>query len=73
MATDSRDIREELRELGQERNRIVADELDLAPRIEDALARARESGEVSVSEAARLLGLHRTTLYRVYRPRRRPT
>lgn len=68
MATDSRDIREELRLLGQERERLVAQETDLAPRIEDALERAQ--GEVSVSEAARLLGLHRTTLYRVYRPRR---
>jgi transcriptional regulator of acetoin/glycerol metabolism len=74
MATDARDIRAQLRGktiheqlelLGRERQDLVARETDLAPIIEDVLARAQ--GEVSVTEAAQLLGLHRTTLYRVYR------
>lgn len=60
------DIREELRQLGERRNQHEGDGTDLAADISDALMRAQ--GVVSRAEAARLIGIHRTTLYRVYLP-----
>jgi transcriptional regulator of acetoin/glycerol metabolism len=64
MATDSSDIREELDALGERRKAHDEAGGDLTDDINAALGRAR--GKVSMAEAARRLGLHRTTLYRVY-------
>lgn len=61
------DLRAELRALGRRRKSLTKQDAELAVQISDALARAE--GEISKAEAADLLGLHRTTLYRVYRPR----
>ena len=61
---DSVDIREELRLLGERRRSHEGDGETLAADITAALLRAE--GEVSRAEAARLIGIHRTTLYRVY-------
>lgn len=66
MATD--DIRAELRALGRRRAQQVERDAELSTQIRDALARAE--GQITRTEAADLLGLHRTTLYRVYRPER---
>lgn len=67
MATDSEpDIRAQLRALGRRRAQQEQRDIELSSEIRDALARAE--GHVSKAEAADLLGLHRTTLYRVYRP-----
>lgn len=62
------DIRIELRALGKRREAQEQRDNELGAAIRDALARAE--GKVSKAEAADLLGLHRTTLYRVYRPER---
>lgn len=66
MGTVSDDIRAELAALGERRVRIDSDESELASEVERALKRAY--GVVPVSEAARLLQMHRTTVYRVYHP-----
>lgn len=60
------DIREELRALGERRKVAAKDESKLAADTERVLRRAY--GKVTVSEAANLLGIHRTTVYRVYHP-----
>lgn len=60
------DIREELRALGERRKVVAKDESKLASDVERVLRRAY--GKVPVSEAADLLGIHRTTVYRVYHP-----
>ena len=63
---ESVDVRDRLRSLGERRAQLNSDGSSLASEISDALAAA--DGIVSMSEAARLLGVHRTTLYRVYLP-----
>lgn len=68
MGMDSPDFRAELRALGRRRAVQEEREHELSSDIRDALARAE--GHISKAEAADLLGLHRTTLYRVYRPER---
>jgi hypothetical protein len=60
------DIRDELKALGERRVQIHCDEKELAGEVEDVLKRAY--GLVTVAEAARLLKMHRTTVYRVYHP-----
>jgi transcriptional regulator of acetoin/glycerol metabolism len=50
--------------LGQRRKKIAQQEEALAGEIDRTLKRAH--GKVSVSRAAELLGVHRTTLYRVH-------
>lgn len=65
MATDSADARTALAQLGQRRKDHEEGGEELAGEIQAALMRAMSEG-VSKSEAARLLGVHRTTLYRVY-------
>lgn len=67
MATDSAestDIRARLKELGERRKRNEAEDSAITEEIKSALADAE--GEVSRTEAADLLQIHRTTLYRVY-------
>lgn len=58
------DVRERLRSLGERRARLTEDESSLAVEISDALRDAE--GLIPRAEAARLIGVHRTTLYRVY-------
>jgi AcrR family transcriptional regulator len=60
------DPRIELRALGKRRAKIQGDSEKLTGDIEVALRRAY--GNVTVAEAAKLLGVHRTTIYRVYAP-----
>lgn len=62
----SPDIREELKALGERRKANEADEAEIAKDVTRALKRAY--GKVTVAEAAKLLGIHRTTVYRVYHP-----
>lgn len=65
MATDSaEDIRARLAELGERRVAHDREDAELATEIRKALKDSR--GVVSKSEAADLLRIHRTTLYRVY-------
>lgn len=64
--SEATEIRSELRRLGSRRATQEKREAELSDDIEAALRRAY--GVVSISEAARLLGLHRTSIYRVYRP-----
>ncbi len=67
MATASPDeVREALRLLGERRGQDEAGRATLTKEINTALARIERAG-ISKSEAARLLGVHRTTLYRVYK------
>lgn len=61
------DIREELAELGRRRQQQKDEDKELAEEVKVALRRAASS-TVSIAEAARLLGIHRTTVYRVYHP-----
>lgn len=66
MATaTSTDLRRRLRALGMRRARQGEAEARLTEDIRHALAEA--DGQISVSEQANLLRLHRTTLYRVYK------
>jgi transcriptional regulator of acetoin/glycerol metabolism len=66
MATaGSTDVRRRLRALGVRRARQEEAEARLIEDIRNALADA--DGQISVSEQANLLKLHRTTLYRVYK------
>jgi transcriptional regulator of acetoin/glycerol metabolism len=62
----SDELRAELARLGARRKRLETAQDTLADDVRDALGRAY--GKVSVAEAARLLHLHRTTVYRVYEP-----
>lgn len=65
MATDSVDaLRARLAELGERRAAQDAQDEELSREIKLALRDAR--GKVSKTEAADLLRIHRTTLYRVY-------
>lgn len=65
MATDSpEDIRTRLSNLGDRRVAHDQEDAELAREIKSALRDAR--GVVSKTEAADLLRIHRTTLYRVY-------
>lgn len=67
MADSSSDrLRAELARLGVRREQLGEDQAQLADDVRDVLKRAY--GKVSVAEAARLLHLHRTTVYRVYEP-----
>lgn len=60
------EIRARLKKLGARRVKQQADDERLAADVQEALDAAY--GKVPVAEAARLLGLHRTTVYRVYEP-----
>lgn len=66
VAKDEKEIRARLKRLGARRERQMEHETALATEVEDALREAY--GVISVAEAARILKLHRTTVYRVYRP-----
>lgn len=66
MATALSDIRTELAALGERREAQDASDAQLAKEVERTLRRAY--GKVPVAEAARLLRMHRTTVYRVYHP-----
>jgi DNA anti-recombination protein RmuC len=65
MATDSADIREKLAALGQRRAQLDSDDKDLMDEVRAALAEAKQQ-HIPKAEAARLLQMHRTTIYRVY-------
>lgn len=58
------DIRDKLDRLGRERAEVTERDIELHDDIARALREAK--GQVSKTEAARRLGVHRTTLYRVY-------
>lgn len=60
------EIRKRLDALGKRRARIDADEAKLMEETEKLLREAH--GVIPVSEAAKRLRIHRTTVYRVYRP-----
>lgn len=66
MTTDSAEIREKLRKLGERRTQQQSDRENLSTEVEEALREAY--GHISVTEAAELLKIHRTTVYRVYEP-----
>lgn len=66
MASDADRCRTELAALGARRDELQKVEGVLASEVTAALGRAY--GTVSVAEAARLLKIHRTTVYRVYHP-----
>lgn len=71
MATDSEvDIRDRLDELGARRAAHDASDKELVKEIKKALNDAEAAG-VSISEIARRLNVHRTTIYRVYKPKGR--
>lgn len=59
-------IRRKLDSLGKRRERMDNQDEELAKEIEGALKDAY--GHISVSEAANRLKMHRTTVYRVYKP-----
>jgi ActR/RegA family two-component response regulator len=63
--TDARTIRKKLRDLGKRRKAQVKADEKLTKEIRQALEEA--DGQLTVSEQAKLLSLHRTTLYRVYK------
>lgn len=67
MTTASADtVRDELRALGEERAQRDVEDAALIARINAALAKIGGTG-IAKTEAAALLGVHRTTLYRVYK------
>lgn len=66
MASATNKIEQELRALGRRRKKMQSDEAELVRDMETTLKRAY--GKVPVAEAARLVGVHRTTVYRVYAP-----
>jgi DNA-binding phage protein len=68
MATASSpdDIRHELDALGKKRDQLDGDEQELMEEVREVLARAK--GVVPITEAADRLHMHRTTIYRVYKP-----
>ena len=59
-------IRERVRALGERRTQHLAEGDELSAEVEEALREAY--GHISVTEAAQLLHIHRTTVYRVYEP-----
>ena len=63
MASEAQ-IEKELKTLGQRRAKLARQDSALQTEIERTLKKAH--GKVSVVRAAELLGVHRTTLYRVY-------
>lgn len=66
MTTDSTDaIRGELLRLGARRRQQDAHDKELTDLIKETLVKTSRAG-ITKTEAARLLGVHRTTLYRVY-------
>lgn len=65
-SADTADIKAKLKSLGERRRKLKAREEDLTDDVEAALREAY--GHVTVTEAADLLGIHRTTVYRVYGP-----
>lgn len=67
--SSSKEIRARLKRLGARRKKLGTDQAMLADEVRAALGEAY--GEVPVAEAARLLNLHRTTVYRVYEPHER--
>lgn len=70
MVTDSEvDIRERLDELGRRRTTQDATDKELAKEIRAILPEAEAKG-IGVSEAARRLNVHRTTIYRVYKSKK---
>lgn len=64
-ASTEHELREVLRGLGERRRQAETDSEELTGLIKDALKKAGRAG-ITKSDAARLLGVHRTTLYRVY-------
>lgn len=66
MAATADDVRVRLRSLGQRRRRLRTREEELSDEVTQALREAVDV--ISVAEASRLLGIHRTTVYRVYHP-----
>jgi hypothetical protein len=58
------EARNKLRAVGRRRKRLKAQAADLAKATEEALTAAR--GIVPTTEAAGLVGLHRTTVYEQY-------
>jgi hypothetical protein len=67
MATDSADaIRAELDALGERREALNLSEEALMAEVENVVGRAY--GIIPVTECARRLKMHRTTVYRVYHP-----
>lgn len=64
---DQDDIRARLDALGRRRARIDAQEAELMEDTRKVLSDA--DGLVPVSESARRLRIHRTTVYRVYGPK----
>jgi transcriptional regulator of acetoin/glycerol metabolism len=60
------DLRAQLQSLGERKATIDTDDHVLTAEIRSAVKDA--DGVVSMTEVATLLGIHRTTLYRVYRP-----
>lgn len=66
MAMDAAEARAKLKALGERRAELNCDEEKLMKEVEEVLGKAY--GVVTVTEAANLLGMHRTTVYRVYHP-----
>lgn len=66
MDSTADEVRFRLRSLGQRRRRLREREEELSEEVTDALRDAVDV--ISVAEASRLLGIHRTTVYRVYHP-----
>lgn len=65
-SADVADIRAKLKSLGLRRDKLKLAEDVLTDEMEAVLREAY--GLVPVTEAADLLGIHRTTVYRVYSP-----
>lgn len=63
-------VRAKLDALGERRQQLDADDEALMKEVEDALGEA--FGLIPVTEAADRLHMHRTTVYRVYRPHAGP-
>jgi transcriptional regulator of acetoin/glycerol metabolism len=62
----SDDVRAELKALGERRARRDEEDVELTKEINAALAKISKAN-IAKTEAADLLGVHRTTLYRVYK------
>lgn len=66
MTVDTDAARAMLTDLGKRRTKHDAEGVELAKEIREALEQTE--GVIPLTEAADLLGIHRTTLYRVYKP-----